>query len=434
MVAKRLEQPAIDRGHYGPTLICLLLRLVLDAGVSMRGASRVIEIINHVLGLELAVPCWTTVRMWLMRLGHAIATAELVEADDWAWLVDHSVQIGQEKCLVILGIRLCDLPRRGQSLAHHDMELVALIPAKSWTRPQVCEALIEAMDRTAGRPPRVIVSDHGSDLIGGIELFRGRYPQTAEIYDAKHKAACLLKSRLEKNPRWQLFQSRVGQTLCAVQQTELAFLKPPATQPKARFMNLEPQLKWARKMQAILREPPAELLKIACPERLEEKFGWMKPFADDVTEWWQWQQVIDVSVKHVNDYGIERGTAHALSRQLSQLDALRPGGKQLARELVQFVRSQEKKTRIRERLPGSTEVLESCFGKFKQLEKQHSRGGFTQLLSGFGAMLAAITPVMVRDALQTTRTIDMRAWADEMLGTTLCATRKRVLFGATEIG
>src|ERR671922_213952 len=86
--------------------------------------------------------------------------------------------------------------------------------------------------------PRVIVNDHGVDLSGGVALFQQRHGQTVEIYDAKHKAACLLKSRLEKDPRWQEFQTRVGQTRCAVQQTELAFLAPPSPKPKARFMNL----------------------------------------------------------------------------------------------------------------------------------------------------------------------------------------------------
>ena len=41
----------------------------------------------------------------------------------------------------------------------------------------------------------------------------------------------------------------------------------------------------------------------------------------------------------------------------------------LMKELVCFVASQGKKTKRGERVPGSTEVLESCFGKMKQLEK-----------------------------------------------------------------
>jgi len=176
---------------------CLFLRLVL-AGVSLRAVPRVLEIISLALGLALPIPHWTTGRLWLLRLGHALLTAPLEKGDDWAWLIDHSVQIGQEKVLVILGIRLRDMPERGECLRHTDLCVVALVPRKSWTRQEVDDELEAAVQRTG--VPRVIVDDHGVDIAGGVSFFQGRHPETAEIYDAKHKAACLLKGRLEKNP------------------------------------------------------------------------------------------------------------------------------------------------------------------------------------------------------------------------------------------
>ncbi len=204
-----------------------------------------------------------------MRLGHALLTMALAKSDDWAWVVDHSVRIGQEKCLVILGIRLRDLPERGECLQHTDMNLVALVPRKSWTRQEVDEELEAASQRTG--IPRAIVDDHGVDIAGGVSFFQQRHPETVEIYDAKYKAACLLKSRLEKNARWQELQQRIGQTRCAIQQTEMAFLVPPAPKPKARFMNLAPTLQWTEKVLAVLRQLPSVVTEQVSPERLEKK-------------------------------------------------------------------------------------------------------------------------------------------------------------------
>jgi hypothetical protein len=423
------------RSHgFGAEPICLFLRLVLVAGVSLRAAPRVLETVGQALGLDLPVPHWTTGRLWLLRLGHATLAAEKPRADDWAWLIDHSVQIGQDKCLVILGIRLSELPERGQCLRHEDMDLIELMPAKSWTRIEVHQALEKAVQRT-GSVPRVIVDDHGVDVNGGVKLFQRQHKRTVSIYDAKHKAACLMKSRLQKHPRWQAFQTRLGQTRCAVQQTELAFLTPPAPKPKARFMNLERQLTWGKRVLAILRAP-AKLHPSASvtPARLKEKFGWVEAFADDLTEWLQWQQVVDVVVPLVNCQGIYRGVTQLLTRQLAQMDALGDSAKQLAAELTGFVRSQERLAKPGERFPGSTEVLESCFGKLKQLEKQQSRGGFTQLLLGIGSMLTTLVTGTVRNALQATRTADVKAWATERLGVTLFAQRKLAYASATEIG
>src|ERR1700691_235315 len=81
---------------YGVHLICLCLRLVLEGGVSLRGVPRVLAVLSQALGLCLEIPDWTTNRLWLMRLGHAELTMRLEQARDWAWLVDHSVQIGDE--------------------------------------------------------------------------------------------------------------------------------------------------------------------------------------------------------------------------------------------------------------------------------------------------------------------------------------------------
>ena len=136
----------------------------------------------------------------------------------------------------------------------------------------------------------------------------------------------------------------------------------------------------------------------------------------------------------VNQQGIYHGAANLLATQLSQLDALGDSAQQLAGELVEFVRCQEAKARPGERFPGSTEVLESCFGRFKQLEKQQSRGGFTQLLLGFGALLVDKAKATVQEALQRSRTADVRRWAEETLGVTLFSKRQLAFTSATNTG
>lgn len=366
-------------------------------------------------------PDWTTGRLWLLRIGHAKLTRPLPQADDWVWLIDHSVQIGQEKCLVILGIRRCDLPPRGQSLRHEQMELVALVPRTSWTKQDVDAALETAIARTG--VPRAIISDHGAELTGGAELFRERHPQTSEIYDAKHKAACVLKRRLEHDPRWATFQTQVGRTRCAIQQTELAFLVPPGARPKSRFMNLEPLLRWGMHVLAILAAPPHVVLQHSTPERLAEKLGWMEAYRDAVVEWASWQAVVDVVVKFVNRHGHFTDAATELRAQLPS-NPNYESTRELTEELLSFVTSESAKAAVGERLPGSTEVLESCFGRFKVLEKDQSRGGFTSLLLSFGALLTDTAVATIQSALEHSRTKDVWNWCREKLGTTVFAKRQ----------
>lgn len=292
---------------------CLFLRLVLQ-GVSVRGVPRVLAVVAEALGWDLPIPHWTTGRLWLLRLGHALLTMALEKAEDWAWIIDHSVQIGKDKCLVILGIRLSKLPERGQCLGHRDMHLIALVPRESWTRQEVDQELEAASKRTG--IPRVIVDDHGVDIAGGVSFFQERHPETVEIYDAKHKAACLLKSRLEKNPRWQEFNAKMAQARCAIQQTEMAFLVPHGPRPKARFMNLAPSLQWAGNVLAVLHDPPAVVRQHVTLERLEEKLGWLREFATEIAEWSEWQRVVNVTVEFVDRQGLYRGVAKELRTEL----------------------------------------------------------------------------------------------------------------------
>lgn len=399
---------------------CLFVRLVLQ-GVSLRGVPRVLAVVAAAWGWSVPIPHWTTGRLWLLRLGHALLTATLDQAEDWAWLIDHSVQIGPEKCLVILGIRLKDLPPQGVCLQQSDLQLIALVPRPSWTKHEVDVQLEAASQRTG--VPRVIVDDHGSDLAGGVRLFQGRHRRTVALYDAKHKAACLLKKRLKHNARWQQFNAQLRHTRSALQQTELACLVPPRGRTKARFMNLEPTLQWAKKVLAVLREPPRELGPHLRPERLQEHLGWLSAYAAEVAEWSEWQGVVDVTVTVVNRQGVYRGVTKELRQELRghrQHDSSRA----LAQELVAFVAQQARRTRPGERLPGSTEVLESCFGRFKHLEKQHARGGFTSLVLAFGALLASTTTQVIREAMKRSRTKEVLDWCREHLGTTWFSQRK----------
>jgi hypothetical protein len=98
------------RHQYSVGHAALFIRLVLTDAARLRGAGRVMETVFTCLQLAVAVPAWSTGRLWILRLGYYKLTRAKVQADDWVWIVDHTVQVGDEKCLVILGVRLSALP------------------------------------------------------------------------------------------------------------------------------------------------------------------------------------------------------------------------------------------------------------------------------------------------------------------------------------
>jgi hypothetical protein len=412
-------------------VVLSFLALVLRYGASLRCAAAALGWLGSVTGREDLSPDGATGRSWLMRLGLAALTRPKAVADDWAWLIDHSIQVGRCKCLVILGIRLGARPE-GRALGHRDLEPIARVPMIEANKQTVAARLEEAAERTGA--PRVILDDHGADLHGGVEIFRAAHPETIEVYDITHKAACLLKARLEADERWTGYATALGQTKFAVQQTELACLAPPSQRSKARFMNVGKLVAWGVRTLA-LADDPARLGPLGITaDRVHEKLGWLAGYRAALEEWSGYQAVIDGALDFVRRRGLYVGAGFDLA---AALPAAAGSAGELREELIHFVRCESLKARPGERLPGTTEVLESCFGKLKALEDGQSKSGFTGLVLSLGAMVSDWTAEAIGEALDRCRIRDVAAWCRKMLGRSVQSQRRGAYSrprGATESG
>jgi hypothetical protein len=97
---------------------------------------------------------------------------------------------------------------------------------------------------------------------------------------------------------------------------------------------------------------------------------------------------------------------------------------ELRTELIRFVTVESSKVRINERLPGTTEVLESSFGKLKALEDGQSKSGFTGLVLSLGALVSEWTHETIGEALEKCRVRDVWDWCREKLGRSVQSLRK----------
>jgi hypothetical protein len=73
---------------------------------------------------------------------------------------------------------------------------------------------------------------------------------------------------------------------------------------------------------------------------------------------------------------------------------------------------------------GSSEVIESVFGKLKALEKGQASQGFTGFVLSAAALVAPTTLDVVREAMETVSTNDAQTWCREVLGPSVQAQRK----------
>ncbi len=397
------------------------VRLVVHAGAALRAVPRIFDIMTDPQSEPIS-PSASAVRSWLLRLGCFALSEKLPVATDWLLLIDHSVQIGTVKLCVIVGVRQSELPPPGQALRLADLHMIGLHPVSSSTGELVAQQLQAAAGRVG--IPRGITSDHGSDVKRGCELFAAEHTATRLTYDAAHHGALLLKKRLEAHPKWSSFLSRLGQVRARLLQTIDAYLVSPSVRPKARYMNLASLLKWCR---AILRLLAAKSPLSEAARRARVRYSWLLQYRGAISEWSRWDATIRTVVGFVRNEGLSAGCEKELQERLVS----RPESERqvcLEVELLQFVRQQSAGLQGHERLVGSTEVLESLFGKWKTLERQESQSGITSQALSLGVLVGKWPVERVAEGLQEVGVKHVANWCQTHLPRSVQSER-RLAFG-----
>ena len=413
------HDPQLLHHKFGPKMISLCVNLARRIG--LRPTVACLKIVMAWLGVSVRLPQWTTVRTWLMRAGIAAIENPIEQADDWIWMADHSNQIGAEKVLVILGLRASQMPPPGVALTHRDVRVLAVEPGVSWKREDMARAYERLAERSGA--PLAVLADGALELREGAEVLRKHRENMLILGDFKHYAANVLKDIVGRASSFSRFTSEAGCTRAAIQQTELSHLTPPCLRPKARFMNLAATLKWAQMILWQLAHPNSQARHDITALRMKEKLGWLEVYRDDIQCWSACQAVVSAAITFINEQGLFRGAATRLAMTLHLLPTCHESRAVFDR-LVEYVRLSEENLSENQRLPMSTEILESSFGLFKQLERQHSKGGFTSLLAAFGALLKPATPESIRRDFARVSVKQMRTWVKQNLKTTLASKRQ----------
>jgi len=412
----------VPNHHYSLGQIAGALSLSLDCRGSLRGTALATGLINRLLGGEQQVPSPTSVRSWLLRVGLYQLQRPLEQADDWVWIVDHTVQIGELKCMIIVGFRLSAWQQKeDRRLSYEDVELVGLWPVRTSTGEIVDEQLEAAIARTS--LPCLVVSDDGRDLHRGLALFQERHPSVPWVYDIKHKTASLLKRELEGNVLWTAYAQRANQMKRQVQQTELAFCNPPQQRGKARYMNVDTLVTWGVKVLKWLDDPRPTGRELDA-DRLEAKVSWLREYREPLAHWQQALRVIETAETLVRREGYHADSEVQLRDRLPLVAADSLAGR-LREKLLEFTQEQVARVPQGSRFPGSSEVLESIIGKYKTMQGERGQFGVTGMVLSIGAFVGRLTVDCIGTALATINGAALKDWEKTNLGATIQSQRKQ---------
>ena len=476
------------KGHYYPVnIIKLSIEKVIRVCNSLRGVEKDWQLVSTE---GEATPSHSSIRAWLARVGLFELKREKEKREDWLFIVDLSIELGQQKCLVILGVSqeyyLEEVRKNGRGLTHQEVEVLELEIMTS-TKGELIAAVLEKVAIQVGTPLQ-IVSDHGSDLYRGIQLYQEKNPEVVHSYDVTHQMALLLKEELEKDEKYQSFIKRCHQCRQEIQQTELLFLMSPRQRTKARYFNLDTLINWANQVliyemkqdfslintnHQIDREALVDLAFMLDGEKLkslsslpvknyssreeldsalcqyygetmskeekeiilqvtdkgrrqfEEKLGWLKGYQDSLPLWTNILAMTRSLESQIKQQGLSQTSLsewEGLFPQASIPENLMP----LAQKIRNYLHLQVSAIPEGEIFLGTSDVIESIFGKYKLFSQRSPIKEMGLMVLTIVLETTNLTVDLIKQALETVRSKDVKMWQEEVFGQSSLSKRKAV--------
>ena len=343
-----------------------------------------------------------------------------VVADDWMVLIDASIQMGEKKCVVILGCRKANLPKN-RALKLEDLEVLSMVIVSN-LNGEVIAKILHEVALVVGKIA-VICSDRGSEILRGVRHFRITSPETRHIGDTAHRVSNLLEATLEKASSWKEFREQVTLARRKMQHSLIPGALPPSPRAKARFMNMDTLIKWASDMLVLLdggiSNPGLDI------DELQKYLGWLPFYRHEIDHW---NKLISIGVAAryvVRMEGIHMNIMDSFEEAIS---SVKMGIKELqfADKLASFLLNQSEGMQQGEYCIGSTEVLESLFGKIKYMEREQRAFGFTSLLLAAMAAVGPIDEKTIVEAMKFVKVCDIDEWAAKEIGQSVQSQRRQI--------
>jgi hypothetical protein len=189
--------------------------LIAPSIVSFRSVPRILELLSAETKLTLSwIPHFTSVINWTLRLGLGLLKQVKPISEPWLAIVDHSIDVGTKKALVVLRVSVAALSTRGGAIRLEDCECVGLKVSEQITGESIAETL-QAIFIQAGAP-NAIIKDGDCSLQKGVKLWTEKQESAVPvIYDIGHAMANALKGQFENDSSEQPAAKASSTNTCA---------------------------------------------------------------------------------------------------------------------------------------------------------------------------------------------------------------------------
>lgn len=412
----------VPRSWYPLLIIILCVRLIITAASPLKTATKSLKIIFETLPelKNYSAPSCTTIKRWVQKVGYYKLKQLKTIADDWMVLIDASIQMGEKKCLLVVGCRKSSL-LENRALTLEDLEILSMRIVSAIN----ANLITQVLQNVASLVGKImcVCSDRGSEILRGVKDFQMISPNTRHISDTAHRVANFLEAALEKAESWKKFRELVTQSRRKMQNSLVAGALPPSPRTKSRFMNVDSIIKWALDMLFLLDNG------VTTPDlnidELTKYLGWLLDYRSDVE---YWNRLVAIGAAARNCVRIENIHINIVGSFEHAICSINMGPRELqfADQISLFLLEQSKNVKLGEYFIGSTEVLESLFGKIKYMEQEQTAFGFTSLVLAAMASVGPTDDQTIAKAITSIKFSDIDEWTEKEIGKTVQSQRRKI--------
>ena len=274
---------------------------------------------------------------------------------DFVGFIDESIQIGGEKLLLFLAVRIDVLSSLYRPLTMEDVVVLGAEVRSSWKAAQVAGFIKDRLAHHGELSLRYMVSDQGTNLLGATEILG-----IDAVNDCSHVLMNALKKELADDESLQEVTKFMGEYRRKNMLSERTHLCPPTLRDKDRFLKIFVILDWVERINSYQGLCAAYRATLAL--MYEPKVLLMLANLAQV------RRIISISTRILKTSGINQQSRESWCRHLAayrRKNKLCPLAEKLVSTVNNYFDRHEYLLEKHGRLICCSDIIESVFGRYK---------------------------------------------------------------------
>jgi len=398
----------------------LTVSMVFFGVISFRSIPRILQMFFQP---KEWIPHFTSVINWSLRIGLALLNNISPINEPWIAIMDHTINIGIKKVLVVLRVKFSALTKRGSAILLEDAECIGL-KVHDVTNGNVIASDLEEIFLKSGNPV-AIIKDKGSDLKNGVNIWMQKTKQDKieMIDDVGHVFANALKHQFSNSVIFNKFLNIINHCSKKLRQTKLAFLIPPKIRTKGRYQGILRLANWALEILDFLGKTNKDK-EFAKLRTVLAGLVFVKPIILIFAK-----SVITSSniLKILKNEGLNENTLKKSLIIAETMDDKSSVKKKIIAWLNKHYEICKKLKLKNSSLIVSSDIIESLFGKFKHIQDRSSTKDMNRSVLLIPVFCGVQNTEIFNEMLLNTGHIDIEIWDKKNIPYTQNRLRRKIL-------